>query len=136
MKKFLTHTSVILLALLVLSSTFSFTINEHICGGVPISFSIGMEAENCGMELETTTSSETTMKQVSCCDDVTTLIQGQDELPTQQDIHFTTQTFIKAFVYSYIYVLPSTDTEKAVYKPYVPPPLIRDIQLLDETFLI
>ncbi|MFK7748498.1 MAG: hypothetical protein AB8B65_08915 [Kordia sp.] len=136
MQKFLKHTSAFALALLVLCSTFSFTINEHICGGVPISFSIGMEAENCGMELETTVSDETTMKQVSCCDDVTTLVQGQDELPTQQDVHFTTQTFIKAFVYSYIYVLPSADQEKVVYKPYVPPPLIKDIQLLDETFLI
>ncbi len=136
MKKFLTHTCAILLAFLVLCSTFSFTINEHICGGEPMSFAIGIPADDCGMELETTTSSETTMKQVSCCDDVTTLIQGQDELPTKKDSNFTTQTFIKAFVYSYIYVLPSANTEKAVYKPYVPPPLIRDIQLLDETFLI
>lgn len=136
MKKFLTHTSAIFLAFLVLCSTFSFTINEHICGGESMSVAIGIPADDCGMEMETTTSSETTMKQISCCDDVTILIQGQDELPTQQDANFTTQTFIKAFVYSYIYVLPSTDTEKTVYKPYVPPPLIKDIQLLDETFLI
>ena len=136
MKQFLKHISSLALAFLVLFSTFSFTINEHICGGVKVSFAIGVEADNCGMEVEMNTSEETTMKQVSCCDDVTTLIQGQDELPTQQDVNFTTQTFIKAFVYSYIFVLPTTDQEKAVYKPYVPPPLIKDIQLLDETFLI
>ncbi|MGH1386707.1 HYC_CC_PP family protein [Kordia sp.] len=136
MKQFLKHISAFALAVLVLCSTFSFTINEHICGGVKVSYAIGIDAENCGMEVATNVSDETTMQQASCCDDVTTLIQGQDELPSQQDVKFTTQTFIKAFVYSYIFVLPSRDQEKAVYKPYVPPPLIRDIQLLDETFLI
>ncbi|WP_298516848.1 hypothetical protein [uncultured Kordia sp.] len=136
MQKFLKHISAFALAILVLFSTFSFTINEHICGGVKVSVAIGIEAENCGMEIETIVSDETTMQQASCCDDVTTLIQGQDELPTQQDVDLTTQTFIKAFVHSYIFVLPTTDQEKAVYTPYVPPPLIQDIQLLDETFLI
>ena len=136
MRKFLKHTCALILAFLVLCSTFSFTINEHICGGVKMSVAIGVDADNCGMEMETNIAVETTMQQTPCCDDVTTLIQGQDELPSQQNVDFTTHTFIKAFVYSYIFVLPTTDHEKAVYKPYVPPPLIKDIQLLDETFLI
>jgi len=97
---------------------------------------IGVEADSCGMEMDTNTTDETIVKQISCCDDISTLIQGQDELQKQQDFDITTQTFLKAFVYSYIFILPATDQEKAVYKPYVPPPLIRDIQLLDETFLI
>ena len=136
MRKFLKHTCALILAFLVLCSTFSFTINEHICGGVKMSVAIGVDADNCGMEMETNIAVETTMQQTPCCDDVTTLIQGQDELPSQQNVDFTTHTFIKAFVYNYIFVLPTTDHEKAVYKPYVPPPLIKDIQLLDETFLI
>ena len=136
MQQFLKHTCAILLAFLVLGSTFSFTINEHLCGGVPVSMSIGMEVETCGTEMEKELYTETTMQKPSCCDDITTFIQGQDELPSQQDLEITTLTFIKAFVYSYIYVLPTTDQEKAVYKPYEPPPLVRDIQLLDETFLI
>ncbi|MEM6718937.1 MAG: hypothetical protein AAF611_06475 [Bacteroidota bacterium] len=136
MKKLLKNSISITLAFLVLCSTFSFTINEHYCGGVQMSFSIGMAPDNCGTEMDNIATTETTMKQVSCCDDVSKLIQGQDELPTQKEADFHTQTFLTAFVYSYIFVLPATDQEKAVYKPYVPPPLIKDIQLLDETFLI
>lgn len=136
MKSFLKHICSVALAFLVLFSTFSFTINEHVCGGVKMSFAIGVEADNCGMEMETNTTEETTMQQKSCCDDVSTLIQGQDELPSKQELDIATITFLKAFVYSYIFILPATDEEKALYKPYVPPPLIRDIQVLHETYLI
>lgn len=137
MQKIVKHICSSVLALLVLFSTFSFTINEHICGGLKMSMAIGIAAENCGMELEQVPTDATTVQQTPCCNDISTFIQGQDELQhNYDDIAFTTQTFITAFVYHYIYVLPAVDTEKAVYKPYIPPPLVKDIQLLDETFLI
>ncbi|EDP94090.1 hypothetical protein U8527_10965 [Kordia algicida OT-1] len=136
MFQFLKHISAVALAFLMLFSTFSFTINKHTCGGVPVSFSIGIPAETCGMEVDNNNSEQTTFQKSSCCDDISTFIQGQDELSSSQEASFITHTFINAFVYSYIYVLPTEDTEKAIYKPYVPPPLIKDIQLLDETFLI
>jgi len=136
MKLFLKHISIYSAAFLVLFSTFSFTINEHICGGEKVSFAIGMEAKTCGMEVTNTTSDHTTVQQTPCCSDVSTLIQGQDELPSQDTFTVTTQTFITAFVHSYIFILTEEDTEKAVFKPYKPPPLVKDIQLLDETFLI
>lgn len=136
MKSFLKHISVFAAAFLVLFATFSFTINEHICGGEKVSFAIGIEAKTCGMELETSTSEQTTLQQTPCCSNISTLIQGQDELPSQDTFTITPHTFITAFVYSYIYILTEEDTEKAVFKPYKPPPLVKDIQLLDETFLI
>ncbi len=136
MKQFLKHISVYATALLVLFSTFSFTINEHICGGEKVSFAIGIEAKTCGMEVETATSEQTTVQQTPCCSDISTLIQGQDELSSQDTFTVTTHTFITAYVYSYIFILLEEDTEKAVFKPYKPPPLVKDIQLLDETFLI
>lgn len=136
MKQFLKNISVLASALLVLFSTFSFTINEHICGGQNVSFAIGLKAETCGMEVETSVSEHTTVKQTPCCSDISTLIQGQEELPSHDTFISTPQTFIAAFIYSYIYILAKEDTEKAVYIPYVPPPLIKDIQVLDETFLI
>jgi hypothetical protein len=135
MKQFLKHTLVIALAFLTIGATMSFTINEHLCGGVKVSFSIGVAAENCGMEIDNQSTTETTMQQTPCCDDITTFIQGQDELPSQ-DVHTKTLAFIKAFVYSYVYILSTEDQEQAVYKLYEPPPLIKDIQLIDETFLI
>ncbi|WP_046756710.1 HYC_CC_PP family protein [Kordia jejudonensis] len=137
MKKIIKHICTSLLALLVLCSTFSFTINEHICGGQKMSMAIGIEAENCGMEVAQIASDQTTIQQTPCCNDISTFIQGQQELQTNyDDITFTSQIIITAFVYHYIFVLPTVDEEKTVYKPYIPPPLVKDIQLLDETFLI
>ncbi|WP_420572920.1 HYC_CC_PP family protein [Kordia sp.] len=136
MKQFLKHISAFALAFLMLFATFSFTINEHICGGVNVSMAIGVDADTCGMEVESNGFETPMFQKTPCCNDVTTFIQGQDELPSSQETAISTQTFIKAFVYSYIYVLPTVDQEKTVYKPYIPPPLVKDIQLLDETFLI
>ncbi len=137
MQKIVKHICSSVLALLVLCSTFSFTINEHICGGQKMSMAIGIAAENCGMEIAQTPSDSTTVQQTPCCNDISTFVQGQDELQyNYNDIAFSTHTFITAFVYSYIFILPAEDQEKAVYKPYIPPPLVKDIQLLDETFLI
>ena len=137
MQKFLKHIGAFALAFLMLFSTFSFTINEHFCGGENVSFAIGIAAETCGMEMEAINYDQTTVQKTPCCSDISTLIQGQDELSSKQNtVTTTTQTFITAFVYSYIYMLPKEDTEKAIYKPYTPPPLVKDIQVLDETYLI
>ena len=136
MKNRLKHTMSLLLALLVLFSTCSFTINEHICGGESISYAIGVQADTCGMEMTTADYDKTMFEQVPCCDDITSFVQGQDELSSSKEKLISTQQFIKAFVYSFIYILPKEDQEKAVYKPYAPPPLIKDIHVLDETYLI
>lgn len=137
MQRLLKHTIASVLALVVLCSTFSFTINEHICGGQKMSMAIGIAAETCGMEVKLSASDQTTVQKTPCCNDISTFVQGQNELQSHyDDIAFTPQTFITAFVYSYIYLLPTEDQEKAIYKPYIPPPLVKDIQLLDETFLI
>lgn len=137
MKNILKHISVVALAMLVLCSTFSFTINKHFCGGKQMSMTIGVPVADCGMDLEQASVDVVTLQQTPCCNDMSTFIQGQNELQINyDDITFITHAFIKTFVYHYIFVLPTQDAEKAVYKPYISPPLVKDIQLLDETYLI
>ena len=76
MQKFLKHIGAFALAFLMLFSTFSFTINEHFCGGENVSFAIGIAAETCGMEMEAINSDQTTVQKTPCCSDISTLIQG------------------------------------------------------------
>ena len=62
------------LALLVLFSTVSFTIEKHFCGDVLVDVSMFVEADKCGME------AMESLQQKSCCKDEIEVIQGQNEL--------------------------------------------------------
>ncbi|MGB5553765.1 MAG: hypothetical protein WBM83_03835, partial [Flavobacteriaceae bacterium] len=74
---------------------------------------------------------------MDCCTDVEVLLQGQDDLKISFDqITFDQQVFIASFAYSYINLFEGFDEHVVPFKEYSPPPLIRDIQILDQTFLI
>ncbi|TCK67281.1 hypothetical protein DFQ05_1055 [Winogradskyella wandonensis] len=121
------------LAVLVLFSTFSFTVEKHYCGDNLIDVAIFSEAKSCGMEIE----SEPKLKK-TCCKDIVDVIEGQDELQsvTFDDLDFPTQVFLRAFVQAYIVNFESLPKQIIPHRDYVPPNLIRDIQLLNDVFLI
>ena len=122
----------VILALLVLFSTVSFTIEKHFCGDVLVDVSMFVEAEKCAMEaLEL-------LQQKTCCKDEIDVVQGQDELKVSSfdDLDFDQQQFITAFAYSYINGFKSFAKETIPHKDYYPPNLVTDIQVLDQVFII
>ncbi|SHG57716.1 HYC_CC_PP family protein [Winogradskyella jejuensis] len=121
------------LSVLVLFSTFSFTVEKHYCGNRLVDVAIFSEAQGCGMEMP----SKMTMKK-SCCKDTVDIIEGQDELQsvTFDDLDFESQTFITAYVYSFSLLYESLPKQIIPHKDYSPPNLVYDIQLLDDVFLI
>jgi len=75
--------------------------------------------------------------QDSCCNDVITIIDGQDEVHQNgKQITFQQQLFITTFVYTYSALFSNKEKSIVSYRTYIPPLLIKDIQVLDETFLI
>jgi len=46
------------------------------------------------------------------------------------------QVFVASFVYSYAHLFEGLAENVIPFRDYSPPPLIRDIQILDQTFLI
>jgi len=80
------------MALLVLLSSTSFTIESHYCGDILVDASFLGTAKTC--------------------------------------------LFVVALVQSYIYLFESNEAKIKSFKDYSPPPLIRDVQVLDQTFLI
>ena len=46
------------------------------------------------------------------------------------------QQFVVSFAYSFISLFEGADDNRIPFKDYVPPPLLRDVQILDQTFLI
>ena len=95
-KVFLHKSFSVVLALLVLFSTVSFTIEKHYCGDVLVDVALFAEAEKCAMEPQELALEKLTKKH--CCKDEVDVVKGQDELiKSFNDLDFETQQFVVAF---------------------------------------
>jgi len=124
-----------LLALLVLASTASWTVDKHICMGRVVDIAFFGHAETCGMEFDID-GLDTEMEK-SCCDDESFTIQGQEDLKTSFfDLDLRQQVLLFSYVHSYISLFQVEDSLKAFFNGHPPPLLDKDYQILYETFLI
>lgn len=133
MKKTIRKITALLMAIVVLLTTTSFTISMHYCQGELIHTAIFQKAHSCGMEMNMSDE----MKKKGCCDDKEIHIEGQDELKLPvADMNFDQQVFVIAFVHSYIELFQTTEDRKNTFFDYPPPFIVRQIFKLDETYLI
>ena len=117
-----------LMAILVLASTVSWTVDKHICMGRVMDISLFSHADDCGMSMD---------MEKSCCDDESFTVQGQHDLKMSfDDFSLYQQVFIVSSVHTYFHLMEEASEEPNNFNDYNPPPLIRDIQVLDQTFLI
>lgn len=135
-KQFLHKSFSVIMALLVMFSTVSFTIEKHYCGNVLVDVAIFTEAKTCGMETNTATQDAITKKM--CCKDEVKLVKGQDELKITSfdDLSFQHQLFISTFTYAFINLFEGLEQHIIPHKDYSPPNLVADIQVLDQVFII
>ena len=128
------------MALIVLFSTMSFSVDMHYCGGHLVDFSLSEKVDTCMMKAELSKSSSECAvmdMEMDCCSNVEIVIEGRDDLKISFDqLTFDQQLFVASFVYTYINLFERFDENIIPFKDYSPPPLIRDIQILDQTFLI
>ncbi|MCM4169789.1 hypothetical protein KCTC52924_03566 [Arenibacter antarcticus] len=126
------------LALVVLLSTVSFTVDSHYCGGILVDSSLFGHVETCGMEVhQQLPSSECDISIKDCCSDEEVIVEGQDTLKTSFDrLDKDQQLFATAFIYTYLNLFDGLDTSIVPFRDYAPPFLITDIQKLHETYLI
>lgn len=124
------------MALLVLLSTVSFTVEKHFCGDHLIDVAVFSKAEKCGMETMAVQMSEMTKK--SCCKDVVDLIEGQDELKINpfDELDHDTQDCIAAFLVSYTNLFEGLPEQIVPFQNYSPPQLIVDRTIWHEVYLI
>jgi len=138
MKQFFNKIIATFMAFVVLFSTMSFTISEHYCGDYLVDSALFSKAESCGMEMEVSLSvDECSIEKDNCCSDVLKQIEGQNELKTDlSNLNFEQQLFVASFIYSYVNLFEGLEENIIPFKYYSPPLLIKDIQVLDEVFLI
>ncbi|MDT0643650.1 hypothetical protein RM553_12475 [Zunongwangia sp. F363] len=133
MKKALQNSISVVMALLVMFSTLSFTVDKHFCGSVLVDSAVLSKAKTCGMEMS---SSKDEMKD-SCCSNEKVAVHGQDELKNSfQTFDLNQQLFFTAFTFSYLNLFESLPKQVVPFKDYIPPLLVKDIPVFHETFLI
>jgi hypothetical protein len=134
-----TITSVIL-AVLVLVSSSSFTVNMHLCGGELQSVSIIEDAASCPMEVQLPPCHRNMAKQKSdCCQDSHLAFEGKDfnyAFKEFKDV-ITSGSEVSVIL---PYIMEVVETElvltAADFLPYKPPIVQRDIPVLIQSFLI
>ncbi|WP_158838909.1 HYC_CC_PP family protein [Polaribacter sp. L3A8] len=133
MKPFFSKIASFLLALLVLFSTFSFTVEKHYCGDalMDVSF-LGNVDDSCGVEIE-----EIDVKK-NCCKDEVHHIEGQDELRQVlvDDFDFSKQQFFASFYLTYSNLFIEKESKKSYCKDFYPPDIRVDYQVSYQSFLI
>jgi len=125
------------LALLVLCSTLSFTVEKHYCGPFLVDVAVFNHAEKCGMDVISSTETSKEDKKMSCCKDEVELLQNQDELKVLsfEDLKFEQQLFITAYAYSYISLFKELKY-RVTSLEYPPPLIVKQRFKLDEAYLI
>jgi hypothetical protein len=124
------------MALLVLLSTTSFTVDMHYCGDILVDSAIFHKAKSCGMNMKSTDSHHSDIKN-KCCSQKQINVQGQDELNISfGNLSFQQQVFVASFIYKYTNLFEGLKENITSFEKYRPPLVIRQLYKLDETYLI
>ncbi|MEX0290941.1 MAG: hypothetical protein AB3N14_17690 [Flavobacteriaceae bacterium] len=121
------------MALLLLASTTSWTVEKHFCMGHLVDIAFFSEAASCGMLM----GGAEEMPEMECCDDETIVVDGQDSLKLSFDELSADQLlFLSSFTYAYINLFEGLQEQIVPHLGYPPPLITYDLQLLDQVFLI
>lgn len=138
MKPYLNHIAAIALSALVLFSTLSFSVDMHYCGKKLVAVALNNKAHGCGMEapLEKPANDDAESRiGIHCCEDVMLAFEGQEDLQ-HPVFEVTFAKFFSTPAAGYFAPRLQMVSRTFHFREYSPPLLIRDIPLLNQTFLI
>ena len=129
-----------LLAVFVLMSSISHSINFHICGGKIQSMAIFGQAKTCEEHASVCHHDENkaSLEQKECCENATILLDS-DKYVSKVTQKVAVENFQFVFLPVrdlMLQVNPQINLERAAFFKYKPPLIERDITILVQTFLI
>ncbi len=126
------------MAVVVLFSTMSFTIDMHYCGNTLVETSAFKKSKGCcGMEMQMPSTNDCSIIKIDCCADEQQLVAGQDELQLRSEkLPMSPQLFASLFVYNYQALFEVTEKQPRSVNDYPPPIIVRQLFKLDESYLI
>lgn len=128
----------VILSLVFLVTSMGFTISTHICGGKKVKtvLSIGNADVSCGMEKAQNNCASGQQMKSNCCQDEFQLIQNDEDYKQPLTNFDFAPDFLIAFVTSYVELFGNETTKIDFFTDHSPPPLVRDIPVLVQSFLI
>ena len=121
------------LSFLVLFSTLSLTIKKHFCGDVLIDVAVFTELQKCAGDVD-----EITITKKSCCKDEIDVFEGVNQMTTNsfEDLDYLQKQMLLVYSFSYINSFEGLPNLVIPHKDYSSHILVKDLQVLDETYLI
>jgi hypothetical protein len=122
-----------ILAFLVLFSTLSFSVDMHFCGRTLVDLELFEKAQGCGMTME-----DGTQSAMGCCSDHEVVVAGQEDLqlPPVFGIALPAVYLPSNQIPTRITLFSGFERKAVNFKNYIPPPLIRDLSVRYQVFLI
>lgn len=138
MKALFNKISAFLMALVVMFSTMSFSINKHYCMDHLVDVSFILPADNCGMEMDFTDNTEgSQLTAGACCADEHIAVEGQEDVkPSPEWSPEKQQLVAAAFLYTYSLLFEEEEIEKNEFLDYSPPLITKDLPVIYESYLI
>jgi len=138
MKNVFHKLSATIMAVVVLMTTMSLTVDMHYCGDMLVDFSLTHQVKSCGMDLTSTTSCENpTLSEKPCCTDKQVIKKGKEDLKmTFDQLSLEQQVFVASLAYTYSNLFEVTKSNKVAFVDYAPPFIRQDVQVLYQNFLI
>jgi hypothetical protein len=137
MKIFLHKISAFVLAILLVISTISLTVEKHFCGSTLIDVALFSSTKKC-CDGALSQSSKPTLKKESCCKDIIEIIPCQDKLDTKslENLIPVQKQIFSPFCYTYKHLLKECSEKLLPCLDYQTPILVYDITVIDQVFLI
>jgi len=138
MKHFLHQISSVLMAIVVLFSTMSFTLSEHYCGGDLVDSSLFTKVDVCSMDLQKSSSeNDSCDNNNNCCKDIIKHIEGQSDLKINfSSLNLEQQQFVASFAYTYMNLFEGIDKNNIPVNNYSSPLVDKDITVFYRVFRI
>ena len=140
MKAILQKISAIVMAVVLVFTTMSFTVNMHYCGDTLIKYSFTQPIESCGMDTDekfSPTVCDEVLSKDSCCSYEQLLVEGQDEVKVSwHSFSIAQQATFRINSYSHIPLFLGAKQKLSSFKAHAPPLIVRDIYVLDQSFLL
>ena len=138
MEKYISKTAAIFVALVVLLSTMSFTVDVSYCEGQLIDASISSKANPCEPEITTTLASDCCLDQKRCCSYQQIVVEGQNEIRINsfEELKLNRQLFVVILFHPHLDLFEALPKYIARYNEYSPPQLMIDLLVAHQVFLI
>jgi len=135
MKQKFKEISAVLMTLIVLLSTMSFTIHKKYCDGNLVATTLFLQSEeSCKVENNETDC----LISESCCETEKLVIDGQEEIQIRSTVSLSlkNQLFFVGFLGSNFHNIKIFTPREIVEKEYSPPHLVVDVQVTHQVFII